>query len=193
MRTIQKVTYYEDADGSFHGVTDEYPKGHKNILCIGQGPEPWEGIETVGERLYSPTDLKQCFTEVEAADVPDEWFEALGYEERPVEPVEPEEPKPNYQHLKHECKFKIGDFDKGWNFEILPSKNPFVVLVRCTKTKYKMQPARVPMPGYEMQPEPEQEPEQEPSALARFVNDSLFPKLLMAGFLVFCLIAKGCI
>lgn len=153
-----EITYYRDNSGDYHGVTNQNPKGFKGVILIGRGPCPPNN--SVKERAYSP-DILKFWTKVEAADVPDDWFDAIEYEKRPEpmpkpEPVfeikdadrvpgmqdlvrrlaageKPPEPKPKFKHWKDEFKFSIRDYDKGYSFEFLPSKRTDEVLVRVTK------------------------------------------------------------
>jgi hypothetical protein len=71
------IHYYKTPDG-YVGITDEYPRGLKDVIFIGRGPTHGKGIDTVHEQAYSRRDL-QGWTKV--AKVPLEWREAIGLEE----------------------------------------------------------------------------------------------------------------
>lgn len=149
-----EITYYRDNSGDYHGVTNQSPKGFKGVILVGRGPCPPNN--SVKERAYSP-DILKFWTEVEAADVPDDWFDAIKYEERPEPTPIPvfeikdadrvpgmqdlvrrlaageKPPEPNFKRLKNHFKFKLVDIDERYSFEILPSKRADEVLVRVTK------------------------------------------------------------
>jgi len=79
-----KIAYYRDKKGGYHGVTDESPEGFPHVVYVGRGPsESLTNIHTVHEQAYCVTRLKK-WDLVDPADVPDEWFDAIDYENRPA-------------------------------------------------------------------------------------------------------------
>jgi hypothetical protein len=75
------ITYYRTPEG-YVGLTDESPRGFKGVIFVGRGPKGG-GPETVCEQGYVPG---TGWEQVDASEVPDEWIEALGYEQRPLQP-----------------------------------------------------------------------------------------------------------
>jgi len=148
-----KVTYYRDTSGDYHGITDKCPKGFNGVVFIGRGPERSTMFESVIERVYVPKTMA-TWVRVAAAEVPDEWFDAIGYQKRP--PVV--EPKQNVKRCKNHFKFKVTDVDKRYRFEILPSKRAYEVLVRVSR---KLEAGEQLPKGYSrVQPVPSPVPEE---------------------------------
>lgn len=75
------MRYFRNEDG-FIGVTDECPRGMKELVYAGRGPLPGQGIESVCDQAYARNQLEKI-QQVAAEDVPDDWFAAIGLEERP--------------------------------------------------------------------------------------------------------------
>jgi len=75
------MRYFHCEDG-FIGVTNQCPKGMKGLVYVGRGPQPGQGIESVGEQEYSRNQLEKL-KRVPAEDVPDDWFAAIGLEQCP--------------------------------------------------------------------------------------------------------------
>lgn len=84
---MKKVAYFRTADG-FIGVTDESPKGMKNVVFAGRGPLSGKGIESVCDQAYATTQLEKL-ERVESSAVPDEWLCAIGLAQRTKSPPEP--------------------------------------------------------------------------------------------------------
>lgn len=78
------ITYYKTGDG-YVGITNQSPKGLKGLVFVGKGSE--KGIESISEQCYAINQLEKL-EKIEARDVPDDWFAAIGLEKRPEpEPV----------------------------------------------------------------------------------------------------------
>jgi len=92
------VTYYKTPEG-YVGLTNDSPRGFKGIIFVGKGPKGG-GPETVCEQAYPTTQMKD-WEEMDALAVPDDWFEAIGYEER----VKPVAPQPEAEEMKLEIVF----------------------------------------------------------------------------------------
>lgn len=73
-----KITYYKTPDG-YVALTTRCPHGFQDVVFVGRGPKGG-GPETVCEQGFSPSG---SWVPIPAEEVPDEWFEAFGYEERP--------------------------------------------------------------------------------------------------------------
>lgn len=208
-----EITYYRDNSGDYHGVTNQSPKGFKGVILVGRGPCPPNN--SVKERAYSP-DILKFWTEVEAADVPDDWFDAIKYEERPEPTPIPvfeikdadrvpgmqdlvrrlaageKPPEPNFKRLKNHFKFKLVDIDERYSFEILPSKRADEVLVRVTKSEeFQAEPR------HDREPAPVEvtevtELEILPSRQGNPMDDPLFwPFAIIVGVILFALF-RGC-
>ena len=81
------IRYFSCTDG-FIGVTDECPRGMKELAYAGRGPLPGQGIESVCDQAYARNQLKKI-QQVAAEDVPNDWFAAIGLEERQEPEPEP--------------------------------------------------------------------------------------------------------
>jgi len=73
-----KITYYKTSEG-YVALTTRCPAGFQDVVFVGRGPKGG-GPETVCEQGFSPSG---DWVEIPAEEVPDDWFEALGYEKRP--------------------------------------------------------------------------------------------------------------
>ena len=71
-------THYFLTPEGYVGLTDESPKGFRGVVFVGRGPRGG-GPETVCEQAFT---VKDDWQQVSANEVPDEWFEAIGYDER---------------------------------------------------------------------------------------------------------------
>lgn len=94
----KQFAYFRDGNG-FLGVTNESPMGMQGTVFAGRGPQPGQGIESVREQAYAKNQLDKM-DRVEADDVPDDWFAAIGYEKRIPKP-EPQ-PEENVTYLTME-------------------------------------------------------------------------------------------
>lgn len=74
------VTYYVE-DGKYHAITDESPKGFRNVLYVGRGPD---ASGKIVEQLYEVTRVRRMHR---LAEVPVDVIRSLGYEQPPEEPV----------------------------------------------------------------------------------------------------------
>lgn len=79
------ITYYRTELG-YIAVTDESPKGFKDVLFIGRGG-PLDDIEETAFEVHQLRKLKP----VDRCDVPEVWLEALGYDHFEREPDEPDD------------------------------------------------------------------------------------------------------
>jgi hypothetical protein len=89
-----KIAYYRDhASGGYHGVTDECPQGFHHVVYGGKGPRLGgpANIHDIVEQAYTVEQLKK-WELVDPADVPDEWFDAIGYEKREQPEPQPRNP-----------------------------------------------------------------------------------------------------
>ena len=166
-----KIAYYHDTTGGYHGVTDESPDGFAHVIYAGKGPNtpaPWTNIHDIVERAYSVSTLRK-WTLVEPDDVPDEWFNAIGYEKR--EPVAPEP----------DVVFEIKDGDRV---------EGLAEIVRKLEAGYVLAEP-------EPQPEEPEEPEETKLEILPGINglvqDPLFWPLAIAVFVILSLLFKGCV
>lgn len=82
-----KITYYRYRDG-YLGVTDQSPTGMKGVIFVGRGPLEGKGIESVCEQAY-PRNCLERMERIGGAEVPDDWFAAIGLERRPPKAAPP--------------------------------------------------------------------------------------------------------
>jgi len=81
------IRYFKEGTG-FIGVTTVTPKGPlRGLVFAGRGPIPGKGIKTVHEQGYAECMLAKL-QPVSALDVPDDWFDAIGLEQRKPRTVE---------------------------------------------------------------------------------------------------------
>lgn len=101
------MQYFKGENG-YVGLTGECPKGMDGAIYMGRGPVRGFGIESVCEQPYPVAQL-QKMEQVKPEDVPDDWFDAIGLEERPEPEPEPEpEPKKNDKEAKEKNDRKKG-------------------------------------------------------------------------------------
>jgi len=86
------TTYFRNKSG-YLGVTKQSPAGMKGLIFIGRGPQEGGGIESVCEQGY-PLDSLKRMERVKAADVPDDWFAAIGLEKPEPKPEPTPMPTP---------------------------------------------------------------------------------------------------
>lgn len=80
------MRYFRYENG-YVGVTEECPRGLKGLVFVGRGPRPGGGVESVYEQAYAINQLEKM-ERVAADEVPDDWFAAIGLEQRPSNVME---------------------------------------------------------------------------------------------------------
>lgn len=78
-----KIAYFK-TDTGYIAVTDESPKGFKDVLYVGKGGS----INKIEEQVFEISQLRKL-TKVNLKDVPDAWLLALGYDHPPMPKPEP--------------------------------------------------------------------------------------------------------
>ena len=95
-----RVTYYE-RDGLYLALTKKSPKGFRGVAFIcHKGDSPGNVREDVTDK-----NRLEDWTKVDAADVPDDWFDAFGLEKRPKP-----KPKPKPKRKKRKKDFDCDEF-----------------------------------------------------------------------------------
>jgi hypothetical protein len=101
-----KVAYFQTGMG-YVAVTDESPKGFKDVLYVGKGG-PLDKIE---EQVFEATQIRRL-TKVALKDVPDAWLLALGYDYPPMPAPEPKpSPEPALEPVEESPLFDPDTFD----------------------------------------------------------------------------------
>lgn len=77
------IRYFKES-GGYIGVTTVTPKGPlRGLVFSGRGPMPGKGLKTIHEQGYAECMLAKL-KQVDACDVPGDWFDAIGLEKRPI-------------------------------------------------------------------------------------------------------------
>lgn len=76
--------------GGYIAVTNQSPKGFKGVIFIGRGAKPGGGLSDIIEQGFAANQLLKQ-KPIPKNQVPDEWVEALGYEQADPEPEEDDE------------------------------------------------------------------------------------------------------
>lgn len=161
-----KIAYYRDENGGYHGVTDECPRGFQHIVYAGRGSKLGDPVDIrdIVEQAY-PVDQLKKWELVEPTDVPDAWFDAIGYEKRP----EPE------------VRFEIKDE---------PRSKEFAEIIRKLEAGYVLA-----KPGIEPEPEIEKVDLTILPGLTinQLVQDPLFWPAAIIIFVGISIVFKGCL
>ena len=160
-----KIAYYRDENDGYHGVTDECPVGFANVAYVGKGPNTLgrTDIHDIHEQAYGVARLKRWGL-VDPIDVPDEWFDAIGYEQRPAP-----DPQPG-------VRYEIKDAIRSEKLDQL----------------IKMMEAGFVLPEPEPEPEPEETKLEILPGCSGLMQDPWFWPLAIMIFVVLSSIFKGC-
>jgi hypothetical protein len=93
------MRYFKTEDGGYVGLTGQCPREALGFVFLGRGPIRGFGVESVCDRPYTDKDLAKM-SMVNAGDVPEDWFKAIGLEERPVEPAKLKMPRRRLQPVE---------------------------------------------------------------------------------------------
>jgi hypothetical protein len=69
------ITYYRTPDG-YAGLTDQSPRGFQGLVFVGRGPKISGDPDSIEEQGFVPS---KEWVKIPADQVPDEWFDAIGY------------------------------------------------------------------------------------------------------------------